>query len=69
MDTKEAIEFLKNKIWDILKNLSINYDQIDNYSNQWKNYEFYLDYVNYDGREVMLEEILDMIMTEIKSGD
>ena len=58
---------LKNKIWNILKNLSINYDQIDNYSDQWKNYEFYLDYVNYNGREVMLEEVLDMIMKEIKS--
>lgn len=58
---------LKNKIWNILKNLSINYDQIDNYSDQWKNYEFYLDYVNYNGREVMLEEVLDMIMKEINS--
>lgn len=56
---------IKDKIWNILKNLSVNYDQIDNYSNQWKNYEFYLDYVNYNGREVMLEDVLDMIMKEI----
>lgn len=55
-----------NKILDILKSLSIDFDQTDNYINQWRNKKFYLDYVFYEGREVKIEDVKELIMDEIK---
>lgn len=61
----QAYTKLENKILDILKNLSIDFVQTDNYTNQWRNKKFYLDYVYYDGREVKIEEVKNLIMDEI----
>ncbi|GAG32478.1 unnamed protein product [marine sediment metagenome] len=58
---------LRNRIWDILWKLSVDYDQIDNYTTQWIKGQYYLHCLNYDRREVTLEDVLNMIMEEIKS--
>lgn len=57
---------LENKILEILKKLSIDFDQTDNYTNQWRNKKFYLDYIYYGGREISIEDVKDLIMDIIR---
>ena len=59
---------MRNKISDILRNLSVDWDQISNYQDQWIKAEFHFDYLNYKGREIKLEDVLNMIMDIINKG-
>ena len=65
----EAFQNLDNKILDILRKLSIDFTMTDNYTDQWRNKKFYLDNVYYEGREVRIEDIKDLIVSEIKIKD
>jgi len=60
---------LSYKILDILNRLSIDFDQTDNYDGQWRgqrgNKKYYLDVVYYDGQEVRIEDVRDMIMEAV----
>lgn len=64
---ESIINRMENEISDILRNLSVDFEQIDNASmNHWKKGEFYLEYINYKGREIRMEDVKDMIMDVIK---
>jgi len=60
---------LSYKILDILNRLSIDFDQTDNYDGQWRGQQgkkkYYLDVVYYDGQEVRIEDVRDMIMEAV----
>ena len=57
---------IKKKIGEILSKLTVDDNQLANYENQWVGEDYYLDVLNYNKREIKLEDVLDMIMGVIK---